>query len=484
MSHKLAFRFVFILLIVWGQLSMAQQDRDTGESLEAVFTLQQSFELNDAYGVEFDGSFYYVTDGVSNQVRQLDLAGNLIDTFTIPGAGVLLDLAYDGTYMYGGGTSSEIFQMDFSTQTIAGAIPVPGTIRHIAYDESADAFWMGNANSNLFLIDRSGTIIRTIFRTVHNLLGMNGSAYDAWSSGGPYLWIFHRQAAGQPPLLSSIRLSTGQPTGISYNTNNDLGEQNAPGGLFALPGTALGASRIGGISQAVTDKLFIYQFQESFVPPLETEITPTTLPAVIPPEGGSYFYNLRVTNIAPNPVSFDAWVYIVAPDGEIITALMPRALSLESGVTIVRTRRRDIPSNAMPGVYVAGLYVGIAPNVVFAYDTTRFTKLSVGESFEKTSSSSILTPFTTELQQNYPNPFNPSTTIRYQLREAGAVELVVYNTLGQQVALLVNEYQAAGAHQAVWDARDQNGRSLPSGIYLYRLRSGEFVKSHKMLLAR
>ncbi|MCB0312765.1 MAG: T9SS type A sorting domain-containing protein, partial [Calditrichaeota bacterium] len=75
-------------------------------------------------------------------------------------------------------------------------------------------------------------------------------------------------------------------------------------------------------------------------------------------------------------------------------------------------------------------------------------------------------------------------TIRYQLREAGAVELVVYNTLGQQVALLVNEYQAAGAHQAVWDARDQNGRSLPSGIYLYRLRSGEFVKSHKMLLAR
>ena len=81
------------------------------------------------------------------------------------------------------------------------------------------------------------------------------------------------------------------------------------------------------------------------------------------------------------------------------------------------------------------------------------------------------------LDQNYPNPFNPSTTIRYGLPSRSHVDLTVYNTLGQQVATLVQGEQEAGFHEAVFDAS-----GLASGVYVYRLQSGETILSRKMVL--
>ena len=84
-----------------------------------------------------------------------------------------------------------------------------------------------------------------------------------------------------------------------------------------------------------------------------------------------------------------------------------------------------------------------------------------------------------ELGQNYPNPFNPSTTIRYGLLHRSHVSLTVFNTLGQQISILQNGEQAAGYHEVRFDASD-----LPSGVYLYRLRSGEFTETKKLVLVR
>lgn len=84
-----------------------------------------------------------------------------------------------------------------------------------------------------------------------------------------------------------------------------------------------------------------------------------------------------------------------------------------------------------------------------------------------------------KLEQNYPNPFNPSTTIKFQVREAGNVRLIVYNVLGQVVTTLVDELKNAGSHQVVFDAS-----RLGSGMYFYRLEVNDFISYKKMLLVK
>ncbi|MCX6141849.1 MAG: DNRLRE domain-containing protein [Ignavibacteriales bacterium] len=87
-------------------------------------------------------------------------------------------------------------------------------------------------------------------------------------------------------------------------------------------------------------------------------------------------------------------------------------------------------------------------------------------------------PTTFSVSQNYPNPFNPSTMIQYQLPKAATVSLKVFNTLGEEVSVLVNEYKEAGAYQARWNA------NAPSGVYFYRFQAGGYVETKKMMLLR
>lgn len=89
------------------------------------------------------------------------------------------------------------------------------------------------------------------------------------------------------------------------------------------------------------------------------------------------------------------------------------------------------------------------------------------------------TPVKFDLKQNYPNPFNPSTSISFDLPKSEFVNLTVYNSVGQEVAVLVNETKSAGTHELTFDAS-----RLPSGIYLYRIQAGEYTKSMKMSLIK
>jgi len=95
-------------------------------------------------------------------------------------------------------------------------------------------------------------------------------------------------------------------------------------------------------------------------------------------------------------------------------------------------------------------------------------------------------PQSTTLAQNYPNPFNSSTVIRFALPEPQSVELAVYNLTGQRVATLTEGVREAGTYAVGWDGRDDDGRALASGVYLYRLQtgSGQEVEMRKLLLLR
>jgi Secretion system C-terminal sorting domain len=84
-----------------------------------------------------------------------------------------------------------------------------------------------------------------------------------------------------------------------------------------------------------------------------------------------------------------------------------------------------------------------------------------------------------KLKQNYPNPFNPSTSIAYQLSNSGFVSLRIFDLLGKEVAIIVNEQQSAGNYSVNFD-----GSSLTSGMYFYELKSGNFVQIRKMMLLK
>ncbi len=94
-------------------------------------------------------------------------------------------------------------------------------------------------------------------------------------------------------------------------------------------------------------------------------------------------------------------------------------------------------------------------------------------------------PAVFSLAANYPNPFNPQTTIQYALPQAADVALTVYNVLGQPIRTLVAEHQAAGRYAVEWDATNDRGQSVSSGMYFYRLQAGgDFLDIKKMLLLK
>jgi hypothetical protein len=89
-----------------------------------------------------------------------------------------------------------------------------------------------------------------------------------------------------------------------------------------------------------------------------------------------------------------------------------------------------------------------------------------------------------QLRQNYPNPFNPVTTIDYHLPLRSHVTIEVYNVLGQKVRTLVDREESAGSHTVSWDGTTSSGKSIATGVYLYRFQAGDYVETKKMLLSK
>ena len=96
-----------------------------------------------------------------------------------------------------------------------------------------------------------------------------------------------------------------------------------------------------------------------------------------------------------------------------------------------------------------------------------------------------LNPYVYGLRDNFPNPFNPETHIRFELGGQEMVKLIIYDGLGRQVRTLINgQAYAPGFHAVNWDSRDNNGQPLSSGVYIYRIKAGNFIADKKMLLVK
>ena len=87
-----------------------------------------------------------------------------------------------------------------------------------------------------------------------------------------------------------------------------------------------------------------------------------------------------------------------------------------------------------------------------------------------------------ELKNNYPNPFNPLTLIKYSLPSDGVVTITIYNMMGSRVKTLINSFQNRCDNSVQWDATNNLGNKVPSGVYLYNIEAGNFNQTKKMVL--
>ncbi len=145
-------------------------------------------------------------------------------------------------------------------------------------------------------------------------------------------------------------------------------------------------------------------------------------------------------------------------------------------------------NTAGTALYVGGWHIASNPAVVTFGSTTLNTS---GNYIAKASpgvptgvDDDLQVPSQFVLEQNYPNPFNPTTTIAFSLNRRENVKIELFNIAGQKVRTLLDETRSAGEHVVLWNGRDDAGRPVATGTYLYRLTTDDQVQTKKMLLIK
>jgi len=131
-----------------------------------------------------------------------------------------------------------------------------------------------------------------------------------------------------------------------------------------------------------------------------------------------------------------------------------------------------VPINTNPYPAANGRLKGIT-NAKFFIDTGHSSEIP-----------DIDLPLTTKLHGNFPNPFNPETNIDFSLATETNVSITIYNIRGQRVRVLIDEIRSKGEHSVVWNGKDDNGQDVSSGVYFYRLSSGEVEQTRRMVLMK
>jgi hypothetical protein len=177
------------------------------------------------------------------------------------------------------------------------------------------------------------------------------------------------------------------------------------------------------------------------------------------------------------PDSLQIW--ITTSQTPSVTGYLGAVRSLPQGSNFWQNIKYDLSAYNGQRVYVAFRYfMNVSVNgIMVNVDSVMVRNLSGPPVSINNNNNGLPTSF--DLKQNYPNPFNPSTSISFDLPKAEFVNITIYNSVGQEVAVLVNESKSAGSHELNFDASH-----LPSGVYLYRLKAGDYVKTMKMSLIK
>ena len=384
-------------------------------------------------GCVYDGANIWVTDYVGGpQIFKLDMTtGAILASYQIVYSYYWAGMAWDGQYLYhgintGGPGAHTIYKIDPTTGATVGTIPVPSQdISGLTYHDGH--LWYSDSETYmLYKIDMSGVIVDSSPSYVNSWLG--GVTFE-----GGNLW------------------------NVDY-TNSMMHEYDL-----------------------TTNPNFTVTLTYNYGSP-------------VPAGGGAINFDVWLENNETFPVNFDLWIEI--PPQVTPPSVPNRNLTFPGGFIIMRPDMNwPIPASWPAGNYTMDWYIGdMSTWTAWASDSFPFEKSATDDGsgftlweidgdpldqlFEGIDfGATVVSEFA--LLGSYPNPFNPSATISYTLDNSDLVKLSVYDLSGRQVATLVDGYRDAGAHEVNFDAS-----GLASGVYVYRLSSGQQVASGKMVLMK
>ncbi|MBC8204929.1 MAG: T9SS type A sorting domain-containing protein [FCB group bacterium] len=233
-----------------------------------------------------------------------------------------------------------------------------------------------------------------------------------------------------------------------------------------------------------------FTFTAAQAPTLVITMTPAVTPIVIPPQGGSFEFELNITNNGTVVETFDGWIDVILPNSTLYPLLMRENMNLSPGASIIRNMTQYVPAGAPIGDYEYWGHIGDYPNTIVNEDSFSFEKsgLDLANSqynswillgWDSDYDNFIIIPNNFVLEQNFPNPFNPETSIRFGVPQAAKVKIVVYDVIGREIITLADREFLPGYHVLKWNAENAS-----SGIYFVRMESTGFTESVKMLLVR
>ncbi len=246
-------------------------------ALEAIWDVQFDYDATAVTGAAGNAGAVYIptidkfwtSRWATGVAHQWNSNGTLDLQFTLPFTGTR-GMCFDGTVVYHSTATTTVQKVDPVTRTVVGTVSVvgaPNGFRFITYNpdgnSGAGSIIGGNwtsPNLNFYEFSLTGTLLRTVTNAV---TGVYGVAYDNWSPGGPFLWVWSQGAgAGTPQLIQQMNWTSGTYTGITHDVTTDVGLGNASaiaGGLFITDELVPGFVTLGGMLQGVPDRLFGYE---------------------------------------------------------------------------------------------------------------------------------------------------------------------------------------------------------------------------------
>ncbi|MBC8204984.1 MAG: T9SS type A sorting domain-containing protein [FCB group bacterium] len=324
----------------------------------------------------------------------------------------------------------------------------------------------------------------------------NGPYYTMYISGSEdaFTWMLHIDPNGNvmPPVSRTAV--------VDWDA-----AQLPPTGNFAIEdmsGNVIVADmrNTSSFETSGTTNQYFYIIGTDLAQEVSVILNPINPPIIIPANGGSFNFEIGAANNSASAVMIDVWTYVYLPSGTQYGPLLNAGpVNVAAGGSPYRLRSQAVPANAPAGIYTYNAYIGDYPDSVISQNFFEFEKLSVsdggesipdwknwGESFDGFGEEiTVAVIKENSLSKAYPNPFNPTTAIRYTMKEAGLVKLIVYDITGREIAKLIDGWESAGVYEVIFD-----GSELPSGVYFCRINikdsngGKEFQAIEKMLLVK